>query len=668
MSAKRSAAYDDINPSLADFLSSSNTMFEALSQPSAKAAKVDMNTSLAGAASQHDRGQYAVDQVMQANYAMLPISTGGIMAPSFIGQADAQQQLSELTQQQQLQQQQLQQLSSQTVNQAQAMLDTPASLAQNSLASDMELFDGIPDDAFSSLASDFPADMTSTSQPPLSIPDTSLQSASLQSLVSVANSAAPPMPAATISSAQSSTHPVPTADGQNLEARVKQYIATHPDQRGDMRLILLHPRVVQKSYGSEKRFFCPPPAIILRGAGWFNNPTLGDITLYVNMHMDPEKGEHTKIALTPSGADESTGVARTLYIQDSDKRKSFCLHLKTFFIKDKEGRDVGTFASKPLRVISKPSKKKQSVKTNPDLCMEDGCEIVLFNRMRTAAATTRYLCFDANGELSHETEGWNSFKMTLIHENQNGQNMQHSIRRQRFINYNNRVLLTCLQTNTSMECRIVKLEKGVTDVTSNDPISQLQKIALVRADVPGQFVTFKDNAVSFMEANTRGKSAAADKPKLAEAAHWTICTCARSEYCFSDPRILNGLPGDPVTPVPLVDMVKTLGKFVELYGEHFSTMLTVYFNDVPAETFYRCEELLFCTPPDFKLIAPESNGICDQPREVELTLVREDGVIYHTGQTYKYDVDNMMMLQLFANANPNNSHQLPGAGPPAVSQ
>ena len=46
---------------------------------------------------------------------------------------------------------------------------------------------------------------------------------------------------------------------------------------------------------------------------------------------------------------------------------------------------LGTFASKPLRVISKPSKKKQSVKTNPDMCMEDGCEIVLFNRMRTAA-------------------------------------------------------------------------------------------------------------------------------------------------------------------------------------------------------------------------------------------------------------------------------------------
>ena len=56
---------------------------------------------------------------------------------------------------------------------------------------------------------------------------------------------------------------------------------------------------------------------------------------------------------------------------------------------------------------------------------------------------------------------------------------------------------------------------------------------------------------------------------------------------------------------------QTLGVMVELYGENFTTHLTVYFGNVAAETFYRCEELLMCHRPDFSLIQPDSpGGIC----------------------------------------------------------
>ncbi|KAI9347483.1 hypothetical protein BD770DRAFT_436860 [Pilaira anomala] len=81
-------------------------------------------------------------------------------------------------------------------------------------------------------------------------------------------------------------------------------------------------------------------------------------------------------------------VSKHLYINDADeKRKRVECLIK---IQMANGIQLGTLASKGIKVISKPSKKRQSVK-NMELCIHHGTTVSLFNRIRSQTVSTKYL-------------------------------------------------------------------------------------------------------------------------------------------------------------------------------------------------------------------------------------------------------------------------------------
>lgn len=165
---------------------------------------------------------------------------------------------------------------------------------------------------------------------------------------------------------------------------IKRFLAAKsPGHGGEKSVLILTSKVAQKSYGTEKRFLCPPPTTMLLGSNWWSAPQPH------NQHS-PSPSDDVSVAVVPtppkmivsicgeagsqqgvidwtatkddSEAPIITGkcVSKQLYINDADeKRKKVEVLVKFMMAGDLE---LGTFASKPIKVISKPSKKRQSIK------------------------------------------------------------------------------------------------------------------------------------------------------------------------------------------------------------------------------------------------------------------------------------------------------------------
>lgn len=437
-------------------------------------------------------------------------------------------------------------------------------------------------------------------------------------------------------------------------------------------VLIMHAKVAQKSYGQEKRFFCPPPCVYLQGNGWDRlGEKLGEeyeLNAFIGIGGDNEMQ-------TPEfHSNKRFGLAKTLHINDKDTRKNFQLECSVLYKSSSASAsivDLGKFCSRKIRVISKPSKKKQGAK-NLDMCMYSSSRVALFNRLRSQTVSTRYLHVDGNGNFHASSTHWGAFIIHWVDENEDEGEEFNS--QEGPVYYGHTIKLVCSVTGIALPQLIIRRVDKTTALLDNahEPVSQLHKCAFQVKGTGKHYLCLNQDKVELREALPEDHDTT--KVALSDGAIWTIISTDQALFNFSVP---SG-PFSAVTPVPFVNRLHVIkssesraqqngeeeaaenGAILELNGENFTPNLTVWFRHVPCETHCRAAEILTCivphisnfhSPNDMNNSFEHGNDLIDDVLsdaaslangnicEVAIHLVRNDGVIYPTDLMFTYTQD-----------------------------
>ncbi|XP_015256605.1 PREDICTED: recombining binding protein suppressor of hairless-like protein [Cyprinodon variegatus] len=412
------------------------------------------------------------------------------------------------------------------------------------------------------------------------------------------------------------------------------------EAHADQSVTILHAKVAQKSYGNEKRFFCPPPCVYIGGHGWrvmqdhLKAEGYGDSVYRICGYMCLDTSNQTQADTFKLVFDEQPNskrlfaCAKSLFISDQDKRKHFCLLLQLFLGNRQE---VGSFQSRMIKVISKPSQKRQSMK-NADLCISSFSKVALFNRLRSQTVSTRYLSVD-RGAFIASARQWTAFTITMVDDQRADQGG--FVLSEGFICYGSVVQLVCTESGLAlppMVIRKVNKQHAILDV--DEPISQLHKCAFQFRDSPNAYLCLTNDTIIQYQAPSSIRDSS--RVVLNEGSCWTIIGVEVVEFTFNQ-----GLTclQSPVSPFPVITGLEVNGgghvAMLEIHGENFSPHIKMLFGNCEAETMFKSPKSLLCVIPD---VSVYSDGWRCLRRIITLplSLIRTDGLIYRSSYSFTY--------------------------------
>ncbi|EPX71813.1 CBF1/Su(H)/LAG-1 family transcription factor Cbf11 [Schizosaccharomyces octosporus yFS286] len=168
-----------------------------------------------------------------------------------------------------------------------------------------------------------------------------------------------------------------------------------------------HASVIQKSYGSEKRFLCPPPILMIDGPF----QSLLGISFRVEISIINEEGQYSQ-TVGEVYNNQRCMVFRSLHVSSLAAAKSRNLKLSIDFFSTITDQKVSHFVTSPIDVVSKPAKKGTKSKVS-HITLRSGSIINLYNRINSQTVRTKYTTLE-NGNFCLRSDGWAPLRIHLI--------------------------------------------------------------------------------------------------------------------------------------------------------------------------------------------------------------------------------------------------------------
>ncbi|EGO05211.1 hypothetical protein SERLA73DRAFT_174218 [Serpula lacrymans var. lacrymans S7.3] len=341
-------------------------------------------------------------------------------------------------------------------------------------------------------------------------------------------------------------------------------------------VICLHAAVAQKSYGSEKRFLCPPPVVHIEGPVWHMR------SQQLAMSVVSENGERSFEQKAPLD-NTMTASFKFLHVTGTAKAKSFQLSLDIVEPPPAHptaeggdppgGRVWAAFDSAPVTIISKPSKKTAKTR-NISSCILAGGPVSLFNRINSQTVRTKYMTID-HAQLCASNVAWSAFNVNVVQRPNDAPPMGGP----QPVTYGCEIILSDVQSGISTSPLVIrKVDKGRVSAEDGGPVSQMQKIALQRVNpdgsrhylsaagpipgtpgvvappAPGMSSQAGTHPLIFQSPRVRDETKDGVRTITDEVDDylcWTIVGISKFQYTFFDAfGQNNSIPEVPITPFP----------------------------------------------------------------------------------------------------------------------